>query len=114
MINCICINYSECFIINADALVMSSFMKKASCVVPSLLCVKLGRDDKWGQYVYQKCHDYRRSSNFQQKTLVTTLGQQPDDDVWVLSSDIQVDASGSLIPIDQHRYYWDDEYAITI
>ena len=86
-------------------------MKKASCVVPSLLCVKLTRDDKWGQYVYSKCHEYRKSTRFMQKTLVVMLGKQQDDNIWVLSPDVQIDSSGNLIPVDQHKYYWDDEYA---
>ena len=80
--------------------------------MPGLMCVKMrNREEKWGQYVFDKCRRSRLSSNYKKKTLVTSLGRQRDSDTWVLSHEVQIDGAGSLIPKSEHQYYWDEEHS---
>lgn len=72
--------------------------------------MRLRNDEKWGNYIFIKCDQYRSSDHYQQKTLVTALGKQPFGKVWVLSKEIQISASGLVIPDGEQSHYWDDEY----
>ena len=40
------------------------------------------------------------------KLLTVNIGRQPDSDIRVFGSDIQVDINGSLIRKEDIRYYW--------
>ncbi len=42
------------------------------------------------------------------KKAVTITGEQPDHSVWVLSSDLQIDRQGSVVPATDNTYVWMD------
>ena len=101
---------SECFIGGIEALSLPYFVKRASSVVQGLQYVKIrGHEDMWGTYVFEMCKAFKRSSRFKQKLLVNSLGRQKENDVRVLSPELQVDASGNAISPEHHLYFWNGE-----
>ena len=81
-------------------------------MVQGLQFVKVrGHDEMWGEYIFERCKQYRNSNGFKQRALVTVLGKQEgSSNIWVLAPEIQIDESGNLIPEEHHSYYWDSEF----
>jgi hypothetical protein len=98
----------SCFISNSDATSLVVFSRLASAVVSGLQYIKIRRyEEIWGKYIYNRCKEYRTSEDFKSRVLVTTLGRQPNSDIWVLAPNIQIEGSGQLISEEHHQYYWD-------
>ena len=103
--------YRKCFITNDEACTIRTFTKAANKSLKGVQHVKCN-DALWGRYIFQECGNFRSSTNFKSKTLVSAIGQQLNSNVWVLGPNVQINDKGELLEHKDFSFYWYGDYQL--
>ena len=102
------------FISNTDASTPRTFVTAANRVIPSMQYVRMS-ETLWHWHIFNSCKSFHQKSANRKLLLATCLRRQPgNDDVWVLSEDLQLRGDGQLIPEYQQKYFWHPHYRSAI
>lgn len=82
-----------------------SFVRAAAKRHPHLQYAKID-DTLWGLYIWTLNKGYTQCDGHIVKTLVSCIGRQPGNPVWMCNPDLQVNENGAEIPMEEQAFYW--------